>query len=144
MKSACVVSGGCHCGAVHVDATLTRPAEGYEPRACDCDFCRLHGGAYVSDSNGMLRIRVAGANRLQRYQQGSGQADMLICARCGVLIGASYQHGEQLFAVVNARVLAATFGADIVTSPQQLGANDKVSRWLRLWFSDVVIEQAAA
>lgn len=47
----------------------------YHPRACDCDFCRKHGAAYISDPQGAVRIQVKDAQQLGRYRQGSGIAE---------------------------------------------------------------------
>src|SRR5450756_2542718 len=46
------VSGGCHCGNITVDLELTAEPETYHPRVCDCDFCRKHGAASLSDTKG--------------------------------------------------------------------------------------------
>src|SRR5690348_18095264 len=59
----------------------------YHPRACDCDFCRKNAAAYVSDPQGSLGIRVQDARCLGNYRQGSGVAECIFCAKCGVLIG---------------------------------------------------------
>jgi hypothetical protein len=136
-----VLSGGCHCGNVLVTVELTRTPGTYSPRACECDFCRKHGAAYVSDSQGALRIRVSDEQFAGRYRQGSGVAELLFCRNCGVLIGALYRGGQQLYGVVNAGVLDGRdgFGAEQPVSPQLLSPRDKVTRWQNIWFADVSI-----
>ena len=47
----------------------------FAPRACDCEFCSRHRAAWVSDSQGALRIEVHYGADLQRYRQGSKQAE---------------------------------------------------------------------
>lgn len=135
------VEGGCHCGNVTVCLELTGDLASYEPRSCDCDFCRMHGSAYISDSRGQLRIRIEEEDRFRRYRQGAEKADMLFCANCGVLVGACYKEGEKLFAVVNVRILSQEFGPTVDISPKRLGPEKKVQRWKKIWFGDVRFER---
>jgi hypothetical protein len=133
-----LLEGSCHCGNVRVRIELSRPPSEYQPRACDCDFCRKHGAAYVSDPQGALQIRIKDERETHRYRQGSGLADCLLCRQCGVLIGACF-FDERLFAVVNAKIMDAgvSFGAEMPVSPQRLSAAEKRHRWTQLWFGDV-------
>lgn len=136
------VSGGCHCGNIRVELDLTQEPEQYRPRACDCSFCRKHGAAYVSDPKGTLRIGVRDAHEVARYRQGSGQAELLLCRRCGVLAGAVLNRDGHLYAAVNARAIDAQvdFGTEQTVSPQSLSGEEKVKRWQVLWFSNVSID----
>jgi hypothetical protein len=133
------VSGGCHCGNILVELTLTRAPDSYQPRACDCSFCRKHGAAYVSDPHGSLHIAVRDEREAGRYRQGSEQAELLLCRRCGVLIGALFSGGGQLYAAVNSKVVepGVRFGQEQTVSPQSLSGEDKVKRWQGIWFSNV-------
>jgi hypothetical protein len=140
--SAVQLSGGCHCGNLRLEVRLTRAPGEYSPRACDCDFCRKHGAAWLSDPRGSLRITVRDASELGRYRQGSRTAELLLCRRCGVLVGACMGDiTSGLHGVVNAQVVDGSrpFAAPQVVSPHQLSADDKVRRWQQLWFSDVSI-----
>lgn len=132
------VIGGCHCGNIQVSLQLSRTPDRYQPRACDCDFCRKHGAAYVSDSKGSLIIQIREPQERSRYTQGSGQAEFLLCRTCGVLVGAFHRHGAHTYATVNVRALqATTFAAEQTASPQQLSPDQKVNRWQDIWFSRV-------
>jgi hypothetical protein len=135
--------GGCHCGSIRVELDLTRSPESYHPRACDCDFCRKHAAAWVSDPKGSLRIRSAQA---AIYRQGSGQAELLLCGNCGVLVAALYRSGERLYAAVNVRAIegGAGFGSEQPVSPQSLSGPQKAQRWCDLWFPKVDIAAVAA
>jgi len=63
---------------------------------------------------------------------------MLLCGRCGVLIGALYADAGHCLGVVNVRVLEAiALGSPETVSPKTLTASAKVERWHRLWFRDV-------
>jgi hypothetical protein len=136
------VSGGCHCGNLHAELVLTRTPATYSPRACDCDFCRKHGAAYVSDPAGSLRLQVRDAQQLGRYRQGSGAAELLLCRNCGVLIGALFTAEGRHYAAFNARAAhtSTRFGADQQVSPKELAAADKVRRWQDLWCRDVRLD----
>lgn len=140
------VSGGCHCGNFSVELQLTRAPGSYSPRACDCDFCRMHGAAYVSDPDGALHILIADAAQAGRYRQGSAQAEMLLCRRCGVLLGALFTDGGRCYATVNAKVLDPAVRLDAATaaSPKTLSARDKAARWQSMWFANVSISGLGA
>jgi len=140
------VSGGCHCGNISVELQLTRAPDSYSPRACGCDFCRKHGAAYVSDPDGALHIRIADPALAGRYRQGSGQAEMLICRQCGVLLGPLFAGGGRRYAAVNASVLdpAVRLGAATVVSPKALSAGYKAARWQSIWFANVSISSPDA
>ncbi len=133
------VSGGCHCGNIRIAIELTHASETYRPRACDCDFCRKHAAAYVSDAQGSLLVRIKDERHSRKYRQGSELADFLLCARCGVLVGVFYQGDARLYAAVNAKAVdpGANFGAEQTVSPQKLASGEKLTRWQDVWFANV-------
>ncbi len=133
--------GGCHCGNIVVDVHLTSSPETCQPRACDCDFCRKHGAAWISDSKGSLRIEIRNAHESGSYRQGSGQAELLLCKSCGVLVAVLFRTDMTIHGAVNVRALAgaAQFSGEQAVSPQKLSPSQKASRWQDIWFSDVEI-----
>jgi len=135
------LSGGCHCGNIRFKLTLTGALAQRHPRACDCDFCRTHGASYISDPQGTLQIDVADESLLQKYKQGSGIADFLICKACGVLVGVSYQEGGRIYATVNSKAIdaGAQFAQETPVSPKLLATSKKLERWQENWFHDVVL-----
>jgi hypothetical protein len=135
------LEGGCHCGNIALQLELPHAPPTYRPRACDCDFCRKHGAAWVSDRQGALVIRLRSADCAGIYRQGSGVAEMLYCRDCAVLVAALYREADKLYGVANARSIAAgaCFGAEQPVSPRTLAAAEKVTRWHALWFADVRI-----
>jgi hypothetical protein len=135
------MSGGCHCGKLQVSASLTGSPQTYRPRACDCDFCRKHGAAYVSDPQGSLHLTIRDEHAASRYRQGSGLAELLLCRNCGVLIAALYRDEGVLYGAVNATVLEGRddFGPAQAVSPKTLSGGEKVHRWRGIWFADVRI-----
>ena len=138
------LGGGCHCGNIRVELELTRSAGTYNPRACDCDFCRKHRAAYVSDPQGSLLIQIRDERDCGRYAQGSGQAELLLCRHCGVLVAPLFRDAGRLYAAVNVNAdEGAVFGAHQPVSPKSLGADDKARRWKDLWFSNVTVRNAS-
>ncbi len=128
-------AGGCHCGALRFEFSTRQSLAAFVPRACDCDFCTRHRAAWVSDAAGSLRIDADGA-RLRRYRQGSGQADFLLCAECGVLVAVMARTDDgRLLGAANRNAFddRGAFGGETTVSPQQLGPEAKLSRWSQLW-----------
>ncbi len=136
------VSGSCHCGNIILSAQLPSEPATYRPRACDCEFCRKHAAAYVSDPRGTLSIRIKDLRDAGRYRQGSGQAELLLCRQCGVLVAALFSHDGMIHGALNARCVAAPteFGAEQTVSPQKLPPGEKAQRWRHLWFADVTLD----
>ena len=102
-------NGACHCGNIEVEMEFLRPFEDYHPRACDCDFCRKHSAAYVSDAFGTLSIRVRNAPGQAVCRQGSALAEFLFCNDCGVLTCVLYPNEGGLYGAVNVRIIDPEF-----------------------------------
>ncbi len=134
----------CHCGAIELNFELVQAPEHYQPRACDCDFCRRHSAAFVSDPAGSLSIRCTDAAKLGRYRQGSGTAECLLCRECGVFVGAICEVDGTRYGTVNRRVLLEDpgFAAEVCVSPKVLDAGAKVNRWKDVWFANVALHVA--
>lgn len=145
MSSATTLQGSCHCGQLSIAFTTALAPASLVPRACDCSFCRKHGAAYVSDPAGHLSIHARGG-ALRHYQQGSNTADFLVCGRCGVLVAVVFEHLSRLYGAANAGCLdgKARLGEALQSSPQMLSADDKISRWIRLWVPDVELSMSDA
>jgi len=137
------MSGGCYCGNITFDAAFTRPAGSFQPRMCDCGFCSKHGAAWVSDAEGVLRLHVKDAALLNRYKQGSGTADFLVCKDCGVLVAVCWEYGGGCYAAINRKAIdrPGEFGEAMPVSPQRLDKDAKVQRWQDIWFRDVAINR---
>jgi hypothetical protein len=127
-----------------VDLEVAREPGTYHPRACDCDFCRKHGAAYVSDPQGSLVVRIRDERNTAYYRQGSGLADFLFCRSCGVLAAVLYREDSRAYGAINAKIVegGATFGAEQTSSPKALSDSQKTKRWQDLWFPKVTIEVA--
>jgi hypothetical protein len=105
------------------------------PRACDCDFCTRHRAAWVSDPQGHLGIRGNGA-MLQRFRQGSDQAEFLLCRNCGVLVAVVARANDgRMIGAANRNAFDAhdQFVDETSVSPRLLAADAKRERWSQLW-----------
>ncbi len=89
-------AGGCPCGAIRI---LFETAGPLAPRACQCRFCRKHNARTVTDPDGSAVLDLGGG--VIRYRFGTGTTDFLICARCGVYVGASAELDGRLYATLN-------------------------------------------
>ncbi|MGH8442309.1 MAG: GFA family protein [Nevskiaceae bacterium] len=94
--------GGCHCGNLRFSLETALPLAGLPLRACQCSFCRHHGARSTSDPAGRVRFEVRDAGKLTRYRFGLRTADFLICAGCGIYVGALMREGGSQWAIVNA------------------------------------------
>jgi len=88
-----VLLGACHCGRLGVKFETSLSAVSFNPRACDCPFCRKHGASYISDPAGRLTISVTDRSCLREYRQGSESARFLLCGNCGVVVAVAYDDG---------------------------------------------------
>jgi len=97
--------GRCHCGMLGWTLESAVPPAELPARACQCGFCRAHGALSTSDPAGELRFAVDDAAALTRYRFASETAEFLICARCGVYVGAMMEHEGRWYGIVNLRTL---------------------------------------
>jgi len=131
-------TGGCHCGNIIFKMEIPKPLESYISRTCDCEFCKKHSASYISDPSGKLIFTINEQSKLNKYHQGSGIVDFLVCNNCGVLIGGCYEENGILFSAVNIKAVASTsIGNETIVSPKNLDDKDKIQRWKKLWFSKV-------
>lgn len=94
--------GGCHCGNLSFVFDASASMEALGLRADQCSFCRAHGARNTSDPDGAISISVRDAGALIRYRFALRTADFLICARCGVYIGALMEDSGKRWFTVNA------------------------------------------
>lgn len=127
--------GRCGCGASRLALSLPKPLQDYTPRRCDCDYCLVREGIYLSDSRGEAVIH--SSRPLREERQGSGTARMLLCAACGDLLAAAALLSGGLRGAVRAPLLddAQCLPAPEDVSPKLLGVDDKQTRWSASWLA---------
>ena len=75
------ISGGCHCGAVRFEAELGEsPVPALD---CNCSICRMTGFLHIVVPHEKFEL-ITGRDALTSYRFGTGAADHLFCATCGV------------------------------------------------------------
>jgi hypothetical protein len=130
-----VLQGSCHCGRLSVTFTTERAVEELPLRACQCTFCRRHGGLTTSDPEGEIVLRVRGpAPRWYRF--GSGATDFWICPDCGVYVGAGVESEGRRYAVVNVRALDEAKRFTQAPAPMVYDAEtpgERLGRRARVW-----------
>ena len=97
--------GRCHCGKLRWTLESTLAPSDLPARACQCGFCRAHGALSTSDPTGAPRFAADDATTLIRYRFATETAEFLICARCGVYVGAVMSHDGRWYGIVNLRTL---------------------------------------
>lgn len=97
--------GGCHCGNISLELTLSVAPEEIETRLCQCNFCRKHGARTVSDSGGHVTITTADEQQLEKYRFGQKTADFYLCRRCGVFVAAVITENGRATATINVEAL---------------------------------------
>ena len=75
------VTGGCHCGAVRFQATLSDPP--VPALDCNCSVCSMTGFLHIMVPHGDFALE-QGADKLASYRFGTGAAEHLFCSICGV------------------------------------------------------------
>jgi hypothetical protein len=133
------VTGGCHCGNIIAEVELTAAPDICHPRACDCDFCRKHSAAYLSDPKGSLVIQIKNAAEVATYRQGNGLAEFILCRTCGVLVAVLLRSDVRIHGAVNVRAFepGVTFADERTVSPKKLSGDEKLKRWQDVWFANV-------
>jgi hypothetical protein len=91
-----IYRGSCHCGALRVSFETAKPLA---PRACQCSFCRMHAARSISDPEGSASIEWDEEPLLYRFA--SRAADYVVCARCGIYIGAVTDAPDGRIATLN-------------------------------------------
>jgi hypothetical protein len=74
------IEGGCHCRAVRFTAFVPRAVELLD---CNCSICAATGFRHLIVPHADFTL-LSGGKTLTRYRFGTGAAEHLFCAVCGV------------------------------------------------------------
>jgi hypothetical protein len=80
MEHSVRIEGGCHCKAVRFEADVAARAEVLD---CNCSICSMTGFRHLIVPHGDFRL-LSGKGELTSYSFGTGAANHLFCARCGI------------------------------------------------------------
>ena len=123
--------GSCHCGQLRVVFETEFAPEALPVRACTCSFCVRHTPRYTTDRSGRLIFEIGEPAFTSRYRFHLQSADFLVCARCGVFVGATMPDEGGALAVVNLNVLEARDRFVQRVEVMDLGAEDLEARITR-------------
>ncbi|GCE85285.1 GFA family protein [Komagataeibacter diospyri] len=74
-------TGGCHCGAVRFEVTLSDDLQSV--RRCNCSYCRMRGSVVAAVALDGIKI-LQGGDILTSYRFNTGTAQHFFCSRCGI------------------------------------------------------------
>jgi hypothetical protein len=74
------IAGGCHCKAVRFEAEVPGAVDVLD---CNCSICAATGFRHLIVPHGDFRL-LSGEAALTSYRFGTGAANHLFCATCGV------------------------------------------------------------
>lgn len=133
------LSGKCACQNIEFDLKVSFPVETFSPRACDCDFCIKNKVSYISDSKGKADLQIKNPSLIRLVKQGHELAHFLTCLGCKAVVCALYTENQKTFAAFNTDLILNKdqFAECLPVSPKKLTAEEKISRWKQLWFSEV-------
>jgi hypothetical protein len=100
-------------------------------RACGCSFCREHGGVWASCPAGGRSIAIADRERVTRDAFGTGTAEFLVCANCGVVPVAISEISGNTYAVVNVNTFEAFDPSRLLRSSSDFDDEDEATRLAR-------------
>jgi hypothetical protein len=135
-SSATTLTGGCHCGNMKVAFETSLDPRNLSLRACQCSFCRRHGGVNTSDPAGRLVVEVREPERLQRYRFGLRITDFLICRTCGTYVAAVTEIEGRSLGVLNVNVLDEHEPFARPPTPMEYGTEqvqDREARRVKAW-----------
>ncbi len=98
------IEGSCHCGNLSYQFNTGFPTDKLTIRSCQCSFCRAHGAATARDPNGTVQIMARDPGQITLYRFGTKTTDFVLCANCGVYVGAVITQDGKQYATLNMRL----------------------------------------
>ena len=136
------IVGSCHCGNIRFSLHWPEWNPPITVRACQCTFCRKHGGVYTSNPSGRLQINIADSSRVTPYAFGTRTAEFHTCQVCGAVPVVTSEIDGVLHAVVNVNTFENVDKTDLNASPSDFDAEDlggRLERRKRNWIADVSV-----
>lgn len=124
-------TGACHCGAIRwIYRTDIEPSQ-WVVRACQCSFCRAHAAQCTSDPAGTVEFSCDDAALLSHYCFALKSAEFLVCASCGVYVGAVLKSSDGNFATLNLRSMKTPVDGLRDAAPVSYESEEMVARIAR-------------
>jgi hypothetical protein len=131
--------GNCRCNNIEV---VWRTVDfSIVPRACQCDYCRAKGAAYVSKTGTAIDMRINNTSRYRIVARGSGGAAFHECDSCGELVLVTTEIDGELYGALNANCMDNRLGFPPAVDVDYAGQTvaQKLERWRRNWCRPVRI-----
>jgi len=127
-----IYKGSCNCNRWQVEVEVTTSLGDFNPRSCDCDYCKNTPSAIISDPN--MKIDLVGG-KVAINKNGDRLANFYHCDFCGDLLAVGCDFNSQLRGAVNANLLRDVnqLGKSVKVQPRLLRADEKLDRWGKLW-----------
>lgn len=126
------IQGSCNCGRWQVNVSVEKSLCDLNPRICDCDYCKAHPSAVMSDPS--MKINLVGGKAIFD-QNGDRLAKFYRCELCGDLLAVGCYIGGVLRGAVNSNLFGVInhFGEPIKIQPRLLSSDERQERWSKLW-----------
>jgi hypothetical protein len=126
------IRGTCNCGQWQVSVRVNKSAGDLNPRICDCEYCKAHPSALISDPS--MEIDFTGG-RATFDQNGDRLAKFYRCESCGDLLAVGCYLSDVLRGAVSSQLFGNTyrFGEPILIQPWKLSGKERLERWGKLW-----------
>lgn len=98
------IKGKCHCGNIRFEFETNIDVEDLAIRSCQCRFCKLHGAATARDPHGRAKFFVDNLDFVKMYRFATESTDFVLCASCGVYVGAVLAHRDKKYATLNMKL----------------------------------------
>ncbi len=127
-----IIQGLCSCGQWQVNVRVDKSIDHLNPRICDCNYCKAHPSAVLSDPS--MEIDLTGG-KSTFDQNGDRLAKFYRCKNCGDLLAVGCVIDEVLRGAVNSNIFGDTyqFGELIQIQPWLLSGKERLERWGKLW-----------
>ena len=135
-----LIRGRCHCGNLSFSLIWEPDPTTIPARSCSCAFCTKHGGVWTSNPGGILRIMVADATHLSRYEFGTKTAEFHVCTRCGVTPVVTSRIDGRVYAVVSVNAFEDVDRSLIRQTTADFDGEehgDRLARRQRHWIANV-------
>lgn len=123
--------GRCHCGAIRVELSSSRPPADQILGACQCDFCRKHNARTFSDPKAHVTLTATEPSQVQLYSFGLATSQQVICRRCGVYVAMILAEDGQVWSVLNIDTLDARTLFDRPPQPRDYEGEGREARIAR-------------
>ena len=122
-----LIQGACSCGQWQVKVRVDNAMIDLNPRVCDCNYCRTHPSAVISDPS--MKIEFTGGESMFD-QNGDRQAKFFRCNRCGDLLAVACCIDSELRGAVSSGLFDETyvFGEPVQIQPWLLSSKERLER----------------